>query len=219
MYYAILYISLLTLHDCDVKLPNFTFCERREHKNSTPEKLAKICQIERDRIRTTKFETTRIHILNDVFATVADGGCLSSWMKETWESGELIVLSPTLVLANLTYQAIVTSRTCRRGVHISISCCNREKISKWTKGERGLWDWLRLRRPFILFENTQAWQLRIFFIISYVFLLDLTVRTIEPPVRKETWKELINSFNRRKALNCPYIKRRYKINDKRKRRN
>ena len=57
-------------------------------------------------------------------------------------------------------------------------------------------------------------KLRIFFIMSYVFLLDFTVRTIEPPVRKETWKELINSFNRGKALNCPYIKRGHKINDK-----
>ena len=93
MHYAILYISLLTLQDYEVKLPNFTFCEGREHKISTPEKFAKIWQIERDRIRTTRFETTRIHILNDVFATVAGGGCLSSWMKETGESGELIYSS------------------------------------------------------------------------------------------------------------------------------
>ena len=123
-----------------------------------------------------------------------------------------IVLGLTLVLANLTYQAIMTPRTCRRGVHSPISC-SKDKISQRSKGERGLWDWVRLWRPFILFENTQG-KLRIFFIISYVFLLDLTVRTIEPPVRKETWKELIHSFNRGKALNCPYIKRGHKINDK-----
>ena len=37
-----------------------------------------------------------------------------------------IVLDPTLVLANITYQlqAIVTSRTCRRGVHSPISGSN-----------------------------------------------------------------------------------------------
>ena len=45
--------------------------------------MPKIWQIERDGKRATKFKTTRIHILNDVFATVTDGGCLSSRMKET----------------------------------------------------------------------------------------------------------------------------------------
>ena len=64
-----------------------------------------------------------------------------------------------------------------------------------------------------MFENAQG-KLRSFFIVSYVLLLDLTVRTIEPQVRKETCKELIYSFNRGKALNCLYIKRWYKINEK-----
>ena len=43
----------------------------------------------------------------------------------------------------------------------------------------------------------------VWFIISLIFLPDLTVHTVEPPERKETWKELSRSFNGRwfKALN------------------
>ena len=176
MHYAILYISLLTLQDYEVKLPNFTFCEGREHKISTPEKFAKIWQIERDRIRTTKFETTRIHILNDVFATVAGGGCLSSWMKETGESGELIVLGLTLVLANLTYQAIVMSRTCRCGVHSPISWLQQRKSVNELTGNEGSgtdWDWgdllfcLRIHKP----ENYEFSS--IFHMFSYLTWLSV----------------------------------------------
>ena len=32
MHYTFLYISLPSLHDYDVKMPNFTFCEGHEHK-------------------------------------------------------------------------------------------------------------------------------------------------------------------------------------------
>ena len=34
MHHAFLYISLLSLHDYDVKLPIFTFCGGREHKTA-----------------------------------------------------------------------------------------------------------------------------------------------------------------------------------------
>ena len=35
VHHAFLYISLPLLHDYDVKMPNFTFCEGREHKTMT----------------------------------------------------------------------------------------------------------------------------------------------------------------------------------------
>jgi len=35
VHYAFLYISLLSLNDYDVKVPNFTFCEGHEHKTTT----------------------------------------------------------------------------------------------------------------------------------------------------------------------------------------
>ena len=35
MHQAFLYLSLPSLHDYDVKLPNFTFCREREHKTTT----------------------------------------------------------------------------------------------------------------------------------------------------------------------------------------
>ena len=70
----------------DVTMPNFSFCEGREHEamafffffwtliqsqNSTPEKIAKIWRTEWDRISAIKFETARPHFLNDVFVAVA----------------------------------------------------------------------------------------------------------------------------------------------------
>ena len=35
VHHAFLYISLPSLHDYDVKLPDFTFCGGREHKTTT----------------------------------------------------------------------------------------------------------------------------------------------------------------------------------------
>ena len=35
VHHAFLYISLPSLHDYDVKIPNFTFCGGREHKTTT----------------------------------------------------------------------------------------------------------------------------------------------------------------------------------------
>ena len=76
VHHAFLYISLPSLHNSDVKLPNFTFFRGRGHRtttffsfpeprcvfyNSNPGKLRKMCQhltYERDQISTTKFETT-----------------------------------------------------------------------------------------------------------------------------------------------------------------
>ena len=85
VHHAFLYISLPSLHDYDVKMPA-TFCGGREQdkdpfflflnfdtvfKNSTPEKIANIWRIERDRISTIKFEAARLHFLSEVFVAVA----------------------------------------------------------------------------------------------------------------------------------------------------
>ena len=35
VHHAFLYISLPSLHDYDVKMPNFTFCRGREHNTTT----------------------------------------------------------------------------------------------------------------------------------------------------------------------------------------
>ena len=53
-----------------------------------------------------------------------------------------------------------------------------------------------------LAEHTRK-NYAVWLIISLIFLPDLTVHTVEPPERKETWKELSRSFNGRwlKALN------------------
>ena len=78
---SITYISLPSLHDYDVKMPNFTFCGECEHKTtlfsfpelqySTPEKTANIWRTERDRISAIKFEAARLHFVTDVFVAVA----------------------------------------------------------------------------------------------------------------------------------------------------
>ena len=60
VHYAFLYISLSSVHDCDVKMPYLTFCGGREHKatisffffcydtvfwNSTPQKLPRFVEL------------------------------------------------------------------------------------------------------------------------------------------------------------------------------
>ena len=89
MQHALLCISLPSLHDYDVKLPNFTSMEDiREHKTTIfflwtsifePLRLqllktiANIWQIKRVGIRAmNKFEAARIHFLGGVLAAVAE---------------------------------------------------------------------------------------------------------------------------------------------------
>jgi len=85
-----LYFSLLSMHDYDKKLRNFTFCEGRELRYSPLEfnswKIANIWHIKGLGIRTMKFETARIPILGDVFAAVACRRCLSSLMSPLFMS-------------------------------------------------------------------------------------------------------------------------------------
>ena len=76
VYHTFLYISLPSLHDYDVKMPNFTsYGERKQAttnfpfsfklesdpKKSTPGKLAHISHFQLMEINATKFEKTRIH--------------------------------------------------------------------------------------------------------------------------------------------------------------
>ena len=84
-----------SLHDYDVKVPNFMFFSGREHKATTffyfPElryiqsfriqrqkKFAKIWRIKRDGISANKFEAARSHFLSDVFVVVSVVACVAS---------------------------------------------------------------------------------------------------------------------------------------------
>ena len=86
MHNAFLYISLPSLHDYDVKMPNSKFCGGRKQattnlffslnlsavlKKSTPGKFAYTCHFKQIRINATKIEKTGIHFKTDVFAAVA----------------------------------------------------------------------------------------------------------------------------------------------------
>ena len=70
VHHTFLYISLPSLHDYDLKMPNFTFCREREHKTmnlfffswtlirsfTTPEKIVNIWWTERDGISPIESE-------------------------------------------------------------------------------------------------------------------------------------------------------------------
>ena len=88
MHHAFLYISLPSLHDYGMKLPNFTFYGGRKQvtmnnfsflilhlsgvpKSSTPGKFTNIWQFQRVGINTTRFEKRRIHFRSDVFTAIA----------------------------------------------------------------------------------------------------------------------------------------------------
>ena len=75
-----LYISLLSLHDYDVKMPSFTYCRGREPKTTTLFSLlefscTKNCQhwrIEQDDKGTSQlWSSTTSLFLSDVFAAIA----------------------------------------------------------------------------------------------------------------------------------------------------
>ena len=81
-----MYISLLSLHDYNVKVPDFTLRRVPEHKTMTfflhfldfdtvlefnSRKFANIWRIERVGISAMKFEVVGIHFLSDVFVAIA----------------------------------------------------------------------------------------------------------------------------------------------------
>ena len=82
MHYAFLYISLPSLHDYDVEMPNCKFYGGRKQattnlnlsavlKKSTPGKFAYSCHSQQIGINATKIEKTGIYSKTDVFAAVA----------------------------------------------------------------------------------------------------------------------------------------------------
>ena len=86
MHNAFLYISLPSLHDYDVKMPNSKFYGGRKQattnlffslnlsavlKKSTPGKFAYTCHFKQIGINATKIEKTGIRFKTDVFAAVA----------------------------------------------------------------------------------------------------------------------------------------------------
>ena len=86
VHHAFLYISLPSLHDYDVKMPNCKFYGGRKQattnlffslnlssvlKKSTPGKLVYTCHFQQIGINATKIEKTGIHFKTDVFAVVA----------------------------------------------------------------------------------------------------------------------------------------------------
>ena len=87
-------ISLPLLHNYDVKLPNFTFYEGREHEKTSlifyfselrysrlefnTRTIRHYLSIERDGIRAKKFKAARIHVLCDVFAAIAGTAVMST---------------------------------------------------------------------------------------------------------------------------------------------
>ena len=86
VHHALLYISLPSLQDYNVKIPNFTFCGGRKHKTTTffffsrtliqslriqlRKKIANIWRTERDGISAIKLEGALLHFLSDVFLAV-----------------------------------------------------------------------------------------------------------------------------------------------------
>ena len=88
VHHAFLYISLPSLHDYQVKMPDFTFSEGRKHagnhkifflfmnlnmadRNSAPEDFACIWQSKQGGIITTETEKMWIHFSSDVFVAVS----------------------------------------------------------------------------------------------------------------------------------------------------
>ena len=87
VHHAFLYISLPSLHDYNVKVPHFTFCQVRELKTTTffffswtliqslefnsRKNISSIWRIKQDGISAIKFEAARIHFLRDVFVALA----------------------------------------------------------------------------------------------------------------------------------------------------
>ena len=101
MHHAILYISLPSLHPCDVKLRNFytlaLWSRWTQHKSlfpllnlntvlsdSTGGNFANNCQIKWNWIRSIKFEAVRIHFLSDVFGLLwsKNFAAMASWRND-----------------------------------------------------------------------------------------------------------------------------------------
>ena len=122
MHHAFLYISYPLLHDCDMKLPNFTRLfygvDKPNRKilntflsDSTPENFANIWQIKWNWIRSNKFETVRIHFVSE-FSVCCHLDILLPWKRDVTTSS----LHPTqffqYILRNFFLEENQFSITC-----------------------------------------------------------------------------------------------------------
>ena len=102
VYHAFLYISQLSLPDCDMKLPNFMcplYGEGWTKHNifpffflnfdmvlsdSTPENFANIWQIKWNSVGSMKFETVQIHFLRDIFglSSSRNSAIMATWCND-----------------------------------------------------------------------------------------------------------------------------------------
>ena len=141
MHFAILHIHLPLVHEYYAKLSSFTFCEGREHKkmiwiytkySPLDYNSRKIGENLRNWMRwnntnevwnseNSHFKWPFLHRCRQWLFKFPNEG-----IRRAWRTLHIFV-DPTLLLANLTCQATVTSRTCRYGVHSPISCSNRDK--------------------------------------------------------------------------------------------
>ena len=111
VHHAFLYISFLTLHDYDVKMPNFRFCGRCEHKTtffffswtsiqSFRIQLQKNCQHLRKELKNLKFEVAQLHFLSDVSLLMLKL-LLSSWTTSLFKNHSGLCLQQDLTCLNI----------------------------------------------------------------------------------------------------------------------
>jgi len=108
------------LHDCDVKLPNFT-CPLYEVRwtkrnifflflnsemvlsDSTPENFANIWQIQWNWIGSMKFETVQIHFLRDIFglSSSRNSATMATWCNNFSLSREKVRMCNQMVVGEI----------------------------------------------------------------------------------------------------------------------
>ena len=104
-----MYVSQSSLHDCDVKPPNYPLYEVGEHiskiffffflnldtvlSDLTPESFANIWQIELNWITSMKLETVRTHFRSDVFGLSSSRNFAT---MATWRNGFSVLSMDTL---------------------------------------------------------------------------------------------------------------------------
>ena len=81
VHHALLYLSLPSLHDYDVRLSNFTFCRGREHKTTTFFSFFWTL-IQSFRIQLQKNSPT-FHELNEHFRNTTESVCFN-WKEAAW---------------------------------------------------------------------------------------------------------------------------------------
>ena len=131
MHHAFLYISYPLLHDCDMKLPNFTRLFYGVDKpntkilntflsDSTPENFANIWQINWNWIRSNKFEAVRIHFLSES-SVCCHLDILLPWKRDVPTSSLLPTQFFQYILRNFFLEENQFSITCHLKIQHLIS--------------------------------------------------------------------------------------------------